>query len=76
MANGMQHHQAVVVHQGVNLCEKLCVMVHTHMLEHADRNDPVKALADVSIIPQVEAHTIGKPKPLRLLVGKRMLLLG
>jgi hypothetical protein len=72
---GMQQHQSLIVHQRVDLCEELRVVVHAHVFEHADGNDAIESLVDVAIIPQVEAYAIRKSKSLGLLVGKGMLLL-
>src|SRR6185295_16878440 len=75
VTDGMQQHQPIIVYQLIDLCEKLGVMVYPDMLEHPDGNDPVETVADFTIVPQLEAHTIGKAKPACLLAGQSMLLL-
>ena len=66
---------AIIIHQLIDLCEELPVVMHANVLKHADRNDAVEAFGDVAIVPQLEAHTIGKSKPPRLLIGEGMLFL-
>src|SRR4051812_43087359 len=36
-------------------------MLRTHMLEHADRHDPVELLVEQPVIPKLELHMIGDP---------------
>ena len=75
LADGMQHHQPVIVEQRVDLGEELAVMMHAHMLEHADRHDAVELSVHLAVIEQLEAHAIRQACAPRLLVGERVLLL-
>src|SRR5690606_41757042 len=51
-------------------------MADTDMLEHADRNKPVKLVVDIAIIGQLEFRTVGQSLILRALVGDSVLLFG
>ena len=58
MANRVQQHEAVVLKQRIHLCEEFVIMAHADMLEHADRDNAIKASSDIAVIEQLEADTV------------------
>ncbi len=58
MADRVQQHHAVVLHQRVHLGEELAVVMHADVLEHADRDDAVEAFGHLAIVLQAEANTV------------------
>jgi hypothetical protein len=62
----MQNGDAVVGEQVANLAEEGVVVVDPDMLEHADRDDPVKAAGLVAIVLELETDApaaAGLPSP-------------
>jgi len=64
----VEQHHAIGREQVAADPEELPILRRPHMLEHADRDDPVEtarhvAIRQVAIIDQLETHAIGDARP-------------
>ena len=76
--DSVQQHHPVVLHQVDAGAEESFELRHADMLEHADRDDPVEAVAsrgEIAIVDQLELHAVGDASGGGAFFGQRKLLL-
>ena len=56
------------------LRKEFAVVEHTDVLEHANRNDAIELLGQLTIVAQLEAYPVAEPGLPRLIVGEHVLL--